>query len=73
MSEWHGGGHMMGMWLWWILGLVVIVLLIWLVTRLMAQGTGDSANSPEQDLKRRFARGEIDQEEYNSRLKELRR
>lgn len=71
-----GGGVMgaMGLWmaLWVLLGLAVLVLavlgIIWLVHR-----TGDSANgaaargTADELLRRRYATGEIDEEEYRRR------
>ena len=65
----------MGWWmvLWWVAGLVVLVLLV----RLVAGTTGGfpprSDETPEQILKRRYAKGEIDSEEYQRRLADLRR
>ncbi len=65
----------MGWWmvLWWAAGIVVLVL----VVRLVAGGArgfpsrGDE--TPEQILKRRYARGEIERDEYQRRLEDLRR
>jgi putative membrane protein len=66
----------MGWWmvLWWVVGIVVLVLLV----RLVAGGSlggpvprGDE--TPEQILKRRYAKGEIDREDYQRRLEDLRR
>jgi putative membrane protein len=66
------------MWLGGLLVLVVVVAVIWLLAR--AAGSGErrrdhrpEAESPEQILKQRYARGEIDREEYESRLADLRR
>lgn len=65
----------MGWWmaLWWILGLAVVVLLVWMVTRAAGGPVGRSDESPEQILKRRYARGEIDREDYDRRLTDIRR
>lgn len=65
----------MGSWmvLWWGLGLAVFVLLVWLLARgTSGFGTHDD-QAPEQILKRRYARGEIDREDYQRRLDDLRR
>jgi putative membrane protein len=64
----------MGWWmaLWWVLALLALV---WFV-RLVARGGGIAARddeSPEQILKRRYARGEIEREDYQRRLEDLRR
>jgi putative membrane protein len=65
----------MGWWmlLWWALAVVVLVV----VVRLVA-GTGGGFSfrgddTPEQILKRRYAKGEIEREEYHRRLEDLRR
>jgi putative membrane protein len=65
----------MGWWmvLWWVAGIVVLV---WLV-RLVAGSAGGvptrGDDSPEQILKRRYAKGDIEREEYQRRLEDLRR
>ncbi len=74
------GGHM-GMGYGWIGGLVWLVLLgglVWLVVNLLQRGSTSSAGlrpQPPADaveiLKKRFARGEIDAEEYRERLRLL--
>jgi putative membrane protein len=69
----HGydGWHMTGgMWFWWILIIAAVVAVIWFVTTFARRGGGDS---PERELKRRFARGEIDRQEYQQMLTELRK
>jgi putative membrane protein len=65
----------MGWWmvLWWVAGIIVLVLFV----RLVAGSTGGFSRrddeTPEQILKRRYAKGEIDSEEYQRRLADLRR
>ncbi|MGB7217379.1 MAG: SHOCT domain-containing protein [Vicinamibacterales bacterium] len=65
----------MGWWmlLWWVGGIFVLLLLV----RLVAQAPGGFSprgdETPEQILKRRYARGEIEREEYQRRLEDLRR
>jgi putative membrane protein len=62
------------MWLWWIIGLGVLILLVWAVARAAGtSGSGHPEDSPETLLKRRYARGEIDRDEYESRLSDLRK
>ena len=65
----------MGWWmvLWWVFGLAVLVLLVSLITRAGGGSMGRADESPEQILKRRYARGELDREEYQRRLEDLRR
>lgn len=68
-TMWFGGGFM---WLFWILLIVVIVLAVKFMS-------GDNAGSmssmteesPMSILKKRYARGEIDEDEYNRRAREL--
>lgn len=48
----------------------VVLLVVWLAR---SGGGGADAESPDRILKRRYARGEIDREEYLRRLEDLRR
>jgi putative membrane protein len=65
----------MGWWmaLWRILGLAVLVLIVWAVAKAAGVPGGRADDSPEQILKRRYARGEIEREEYDRRLTDIRR
>lgn len=72
---WDGAGGS-----WWMMGigglfwLLVLGLVVWLVLR--AAGGRDvvpGGESAEELLRRRFASGEIDAEEYERRLEVLRR
>ncbi len=78
MDGMMGGGLMILFMILWLLFLVgIIALVVWLVMRLFfnrrgaerQQARGDSA---EQILQERFARGEIDAEEYEHSLEVLR-
>lgn len=63
-----GGGFM------WIFWLLVIVVILVAVKALMAGNTqrGDSQkDSPLSILEKRYARGEIDREEYQEKRREL--
>ena len=63
---WFGGGFM---WLFWLLIIVVIVIVI---KSLLGGGVNrNSTDSPLQILQKRYARGEIDEEEYKRRRREL--
>lgn len=73
MTGWHDLGHMAGMWIWWILALMLIVLTVWVVSRAMSRQGGSAGEFAEERLKRRYAEGEIDKNEYETRLKDLRR
>ena len=69
------GAHMMGgMWLWWIVGLGLLGLLVWVVGRTAGVPSPPGGeDSPETILKRSYARGEIDGEDYERRLIDLRK
>lgn len=70
MHDWINGGHMMGMWFWWIAFFVffAVVVLFLLST---AGALSRSNESAEAILKRRYAAGEITTEDYRQRLAEL--
>ncbi len=65
-----------GWWMGWMWGLwiVVIVLVGWLVLRAAAgaRTVRETRLTPEEILRERFARGEIDAEEFQRRLDLLR-
>lgn len=73
MNYWNGAEHMGFMWLWWIIGIVLIVVIVWAVAKPVTGRDSDSAPSAEEILKRRYAKGEIDKDEYLHRLEDLRR
>jgi putative membrane protein len=74
MPYWDGGWHMWWMTASWLVGLAVLIAIVWLLMK-AAQGPGPIAvnDPPEVILKRRYARGEIDAEEYQRRLTDLRK
>lgn len=66
---WTDGMGWGGLWmvLWWVLVIVAIALLVkWLL-----QPEGRREKTPLDILKERYARGEIDQEEYKKRRADL--
>ena len=80
MNGWHGEGaeHSFGAWHWvgMSIGLAIliaaIVAVVLIVRRLTAQSPSPlAAGSPEATLRDRFARGEIDAEEFRSRMQVL--
>lgn len=64
---WFWGG--MG-WGWTLLCLLLVTVIIWVAYR-AGQGGRTGGSSPEDILRERFARGEIDREEFNKKLSEL--
>ena len=70
----QGPGMAMGVfWLLFMLGLAVLVasLLVMLVRHAPAGPHSSTADTPEAILAERFARGEIDENEYRERIKVL--
>jgi putative membrane protein len=59
--------------LWWVTGIVVLLLLIRVLSGTLGGSPLKSDDSPEQILKKRYAKGEIDREEYQRRLEDVRR
>lgn len=59
----------------WIIGLILLVLIIWMVARMGGRSNHPSGTSrgatPLDILKERYARGEIDKEEYERRKRDL--
>lgn len=71
----HGfEGMGFGMVWWWIIGLIFIVAIIWLLIRSTNQNNiRNSINSKSalDILNERYVRGEIDQEEYEMKKRDL--
>ncbi|MFO7934045.1 MAG: SHOCT domain-containing protein [Bacteroidales bacterium] len=71
----HGfGGMGLGMGWGWIIGLFGIAVVIWLALRTTYQGRDQdiSGNKSSLDiLKERYARGEVDREEFEEKKKNL--
>jgi putative membrane protein len=75
MMGWYGGGMGAGAWMFMgLFWLALLGLIIWAVVRLLPAreggsgygGSGPTAETPEEILDRRFARGEIDLETYQA-------
>ena len=82
MMDWYNDGHGMSAWAWVAstVGTVVVLSLLVLGAVLLVRTSrrpsdgpapGSSPRSAEQILAERFARGEIDEEEYRQRLTTL--
>lgn len=70
---WWGMGFM---WVWWLLVLAGIVVFVVFAVRTSLgalPGRRSDLDTPEQILRRRYAGGEIDREEYQRRLDDLRK
>ncbi len=82
MHGWYGYGSQMGAWGWiggiamilfWILIVVGLVVLIrFLIARTRAEGTGAASHrDPVDILRERYAKGEIDREEFERKKTDL--
>lgn len=71
----NGGGMFFGggfMWIFWILLIVILVVIV--KTMINTDNSGGKTlqdKSPMEILKKRYARGEIDEEEFERRRKQL--
>ncbi|HEY3208388.1 MAG TPA: SHOCT domain-containing protein [Actinomycetota bacterium] len=67
---WHDGSWGI---LWMVMSWVAIVVLVWIIALAIRHEAGgaDRRRDPVEILQQRFARGEIDEAEYRSRLNVL--
>ena len=76
--SWHDGGMFVGMhWAWWSVWIITLLVLAWAFWRLFADRSEvhrqvQREEAAEEELRRRFARGEIDEDEFAERLRVLR-
>lgn len=80
-GHWGAGGHMMGsayggfsMMIMWLIFVVLIAVAVYVAVRLATSWTpaqGEEAEDALAILKKRYARGEIDEEEYEKRREKL--
>jgi len=74
MWGWDAGGGWLMMGIGMLIWVALIALVVWLVIRAVGQRPGTAVSESAEDLlRRRYASGEIDAEEYQSRLETLRR
>ncbi len=73
----HGIGWGLGMGFGWLFGLIVLILVIWAVTRGINAGSHHSHSTPVEKksaldiLKERYARGEINKEEFQEKKHDI--
>jgi putative membrane protein len=70
---WMWGG---GMWFGWIIWLVIIGVIVWLVMNQSGRNRNQNQVNPHQEshldiLKKRYARGEINKEQFEQMKKDL--
>jgi putative membrane protein len=70
----HGfQGHGWGMSWGWIIGLIILIAAIWLIIKSIQQNkaSADTHRSALDILKERYAKGEIDKNEFEEKKKDL--
>ncbi len=72
MHYWFGWGYMIWMTIAWLVGIGLLVALVWAILQAQTERSRET-ESPEAILRRRYAAGEIDTDEYNRRLEVLRK
>jgi len=65
------GGMVFGGLFMWVLWLILIVIVIVVVKAFMGGGGRTTPESPMDILRKRYARGEIDEEEFKRRRRDL--
>lgn len=80
--HWYGpwDGHMGGwMVLWWVVGLIVLIALVWLVVVALSRTAGPggpprevTGRSAEEIIHERYARGEIDRATHDAMIDDVR-
>ncbi len=66
MMGWFGGGIMMIVF--WVL---LIIVIVWAVRELRSKHVGSNSSNALDILKERYAKGEINKEEFESKKKDL--
>jgi putative membrane protein len=71
-TPWHTGGGFGGMWIGPIFLIVILAAAVWAASAILSRGDGGrplshNDKTPREILDERFARGEIDEEEYRRR------
>ncbi len=80
MYDWGWGHPMWGMWGAWGLGIMLMMFLFWILVLvgfvlglrwLFTQGKGSRSDAALDTLRQRYARGEIGQEEFEAKKRDL--
>lgn len=61
----------MGMWWVWLILIAVIIILVYLVNNSRDKSSYSSSETPLDVLKKRYAKGEIDKQEFEEKKKDL--
>jgi putative membrane protein len=72
MHYWFYGAHVIWMAISWLVGIGLLAMLFWLLV-VAINGRTEPSRSPEEILRHRYAAGEIETEEFERRLEELRK
>ena len=70
----HGFGYGWGMGFGWIIGIIILLIILWLAFKVFRPNNEQSSISqktPLDILKERYAKGEIDKEEFEQRKKDM--
>ena len=72
----HGWGMGLGMGWWWIIGAICMIVIVWIIVKIINQSNHhntrlDNKKSALDILKERYARGEIDKQEFEERKNNL--
>lgn len=71
---WGGGWGYWGWgWWFWVFWAVILFFVIWVITTAGWFGEARAISPEEQILRERYARGEITRDEFNRRMRDLRR